>query len=504
MWKNLGAGRTFDVTLVVAANRHHRERLRRLFEQRDGWNEHFGADAVSFASLDEFGRPWKGGNFDASLFAAQRIRRLLRKRGIPEGQGKSLAVLVAGQGTRAYPLTAAEGGNKSMIQTPACLGQRPLRLVELVIAQYHQILEEVEPGRIHIAAGDHLLAWDRPPRSAGGQHVQIFANKTSFAGEAQAAGLMDSSRAPCWADDADLLRRLDAIEVPDRLPVLQSLTQMGLLRASAEEEDLLHLSEKASVASILREFVDSGGEARVSWWDWSLSPEAARLLVTHYADLLGYGIDFSIDVLEPLTMGRREWLRRRPGRNPELWDRANTLFGNATAPEPRPLGHIGVADPGEGSVFADLGTLRGMHQAYASVLDRSRKGEAYRDLLCAHLEDGTLYVGEKPGSRVEVEPGSIVMDGSGIRSGRIGAGSIVVDAKVGDLRTSGPCIVYGVRAPGRAVRVTDGGVAADVVEQRKRHTVRASLFRPPIDRGRAPGPIRLPTRETGELFTSPG
>lgn len=478
MWENLGVGRTFDVILVVAANRRQRERLRRLFQARDGRDSPLGADAVFLASLDELGRPWRGGNFGASLFAVQRIQRLLRKRGIPLGQGRSLAVLAAGQGTRAYPLTAAEGGNKSMIRTPACLGHRPLRMVELVIAQYHQILDEVEPGRIHVAAGDHLLTWERPPRSAGRQHVQIFASKTSFAEEAEAAGLVDSRKEPTWEDEEDLRRRLAAIDVPSRLPVLQSLTQMGLLRASAEEETLLELSEKASVDSILRTFVDSNGEARVNWWDWSLSPEAADLLLTRYGDLIGHGIDLSVDVLEPVTMGRAEWGLRRPERNLELWDRANELFQNASMSGTRPLGHVGVADPGEGSVFADLGTLQGMHDAYASILDRTAEGEAYRSLLCAQPEDGVLYVGERPSSAVEVEPGSIVMDGRGIRSGRIGAGSIVVDAKVREIRTTGPCIVYGVRAPGGAVHMTDGDVAAGVVYKKMRHTVRASLFTP--------------------------
>jgi hypothetical protein len=135
---------------------------------------------VLFASLDELGRPWRGGNFEASLFAVQRIRRLLAKRDVPVGEGKSLAVLVAGGGTRAYPLTVSEGGDKSMIKTPARVGRRVLRIVELVVAQYHQIPDEVELGRIHVAAGDHILAWARPPRSAGKRHVQILANRMSF------------------------------------------------------------------------------------------------------------------------------------------------------------------------------------------------------------------------------------------------------------------------------------------------------------------------------------
>lgn len=487
MWENLGAGRTFDVTLVVASNRHQRERLRRHFAGKGGWNAVFGDGAVDLASLDELGRPWKGGNFDASLFAVQRVRRLLRLRGMPEDQGRCLVVLVAGQGTRAYPLTAAEGGNKSMIRTPARLGDRSLRLIELVLAQYHQILDEVEPGRIHIAAGDHLLAWERPPGSAGGQHVQIFANGTSFRAEAQASGLMGASGEPRWADDGDLRRKLASINIPGQLPVLHSLTQLGLLRASPTEENLLQLVEKADVAAILSEFAQSGGEARANWWDWSLSPDAASLLVRHYADLIGIGIDLSMDVLEPVTMGKAEWRRRRPLRNPELWDRANSVFENARNPSPRPLGPIGVADPGEDAVFADLGTLKSMYEAYASVLENTGRGEVCRSLFCAQVEDGVFYVGERPGPRVEVEPGSIVMEGIGIRSGRIAAGSIVLAARVRELRTEGPCIVYGVRAPGRAVRVGDGGVAAGVFHNRQRHTIRGSLHGSSKAGGKAKG-----------------
>jgi hypothetical protein len=476
MWENLWAGNSFDVVLIVAATGLQCERLRRCFERKSGQNPGFGPPSVEFASLDELGRPWAGGNFDASLFAVQRIRRLLLQRGASEAQSRSLAVIVAGDGTRAYPLTAAEGGNKSMIQTPAQMGRRSLRLVELVVAQYHQILDDIEPGRVHVAAGDHILTWERPPKSAGGQHLQIFANKTSFTAEAQAAGLLDADGRPRWSDEGDLDRRLSALDVPHQLPVLHSLTQMGLLKASPREEDLLHLVEKANVSSILREFTDSGGEARVNWWDWSLSPEAARLLVTHYADLLGTGIDLSMDVLEPVTMERRDWCIRRPGRDPELWNRANALFENPAAPGTRPLGPIGVADPGEGSLFADLGTLRNMHQAFVSALQMTEDGASYRSLLGARLEDGALFVGDRPGPAVSVEPGSIVVEGSGIRSGTIGAGSIVVGTTAGELRTDGRCIVYGVKAPGRGVRVADGEVATDVVHRGRRQTVRGSLF----------------------------
>jgi hypothetical protein len=332
--------------------------------------------------------------------------------------------------------------------------------------------------------------------------VQIFANKVSVAEEAQEAGLLDSSLRPRWAGDDQLLGMLDAIDIPARLPVLHSLTQMGLLKASAEEEDLLQLAEKSGVASILKDFADPGGEARVNWWDWSLSPEAARLLVAQYADLLGSGIDFSIDLLEPVTMEKGEWLHRRPGRTPDLWDRANALFGNSKMPRTRPLGHIGVADPGEGSVFADLGTLKSMHDAYASVLDRSPTSDPYRSLLCAHPEDGILFVGERPGPKVEVEPGSIVIGGGGIRAGKIGAGSFVVDAKVREIHTAGPCIVYGVRAPGQALRVTDGGVAADVVDRNARRTIRGSLYRPPRARGRHPS-LAQPHPPKPQVFVGP-
>jgi hypothetical protein len=310
MWENLRAGRTFDVILVVAASAHQRDRLRRHFQQEGGWNTVFDGAPVAFASLDEMGRPWRGGNFDASLFAVQRIRRLLSQRGVAEGEGKSLAVLAAGHGTRAYPLTVAEKGDKSMIRTPAQLGQRGLSMVELVVAQYHQILDDVEPGRIHVAAGDHILGWSRPPRSAGEQHVQIMTHRISFAAEAEAAGLLDGNGRPRWSGDGELRRRLAGMDVAGRLPVLHALSRMGVLKASTEGEHLLRLVEKPDVATTLADFAEAGGEARINWWDWSLSPEASSLLVREYADLMGKGIDLSMDVLEPVAMGREEWRRR--------------------------------------------------------------------------------------------------------------------------------------------------------------------------------------------------
>jgi len=478
MWDNLSAGLTFDVILVLTSDLQQLHLLRSHFHREDGWNRAFQHRPVHFASLDELGRPWRGGNFDASLVGIQRVRRLLQQEGIPDEAGKSLVVLASGQGTRAYPLTAAEGGNKCMIRTPAQLNRRSLRLIELVIAQYHQILDEVEPGRIHVAAGDHLLAWDRPPCASGGQHLQISASTVSFRDEAERAGLLDGAGSPRWSDGDDLDRRLEALRVSTDLPVLHSLTQLGLLRASREEEDLLYLVEKAGVPTILQSFADSAGEARINWWDWCVSPDAAHLLLNYYGDLIGTGIDFSTDVLEPLTLSREAWLRRRPKRKPCLWDRANALFENSALPGLRPLGPVGVADPGRGSVFEDLGTLPGLHAAFTRVLANTEDGERRRSLLGARLEDGVLFVGERPDSRVEVEPGSIVIDGAGIQSGRVGAGSLVVDARVRELRTWGRCIVYGVRRPRQALQVTDGGVAADVVRGSRRRTVRGSLFGP--------------------------
>lgn len=476
MWDNLGAGRSFDVIVVVVANAFQRDRLRRHLQRPGGWSTVVPEPTVHVASLDELGRPWRGGNFDASLFAIQRVRRLLTQRAVPEGEGRCLAVLAAGHGTRAYPLTAAEGGNKSMIRTPAQVGRHPLRVVELVLAQYHQILDEVEPGRIHVAAGDHLLTWTCPPGSRGGQHVQVFANSTSFMTEARAASLIDTDLEPRWHDPIDLRSRLSRIDVASRLPVLHSLTQMGLVKASEGDDSLLYLVEKAGVADILETFAESGAKARVNWWDWSLSPDAARLVSRTYADLIGTGIDFSMDVLEPVTMDRETWRRRRPSRNPDLWERANALFQNPTRPRTTPLGPIGVADPGEGSAFADLGTLKSMYDAFTAALEMTERGEHYRRLMGARLEEGALFVGEKPPPGVEVEPGSIVIGGSGIHSGRVGQGSIVVDPRVGELRTSGRSIAYGVWAPRTRVTVRDGEVAAGVLHRGRRLTVRASLL----------------------------
>ena len=479
MWDNLRAGRSFDAILVVTATTAQRDRLRRHFRGNAPWTAGSSPPLVQVAALDELGRPWRGGNFDASLFAVQGIRRLLRRRGIPEGDGRSLAVLAAGERTRAYPLTAAEGGSKSMIRTPAEMGGRSLRLVELVIAQYHQILDDVEPGRIHIAAGDHILGWTQPPRTSARHHVQIFANRTSFADEAKAAGLLDPEGRPRWNDDDELRGLLGALDPAAQLPALSALGQMGLLKVRLPEEDLLQLVEKPDVATALGSFTGSGGEAQVNWWDWSLSPEAARVLWAAYKELIGTGIDFSMDVLEAVTMNFEDWRRRRPGRNPELWNRANMVFENAKTPRARPLGSIGVADPGEGAIFADVGTLPTLHEAFAAALSRTDMGEKYRRLLGAHLEGGVLFVGDRPGSAVSVEPGSLVIEGSGIRSGSIGAGSIVVGTTTKELRAEGDCIVYGVQAAGGRVRARSGEVWADVMHRGHRHTVGADLFGPP-------------------------
>jgi hypothetical protein len=261
-----------------------------------------------------------------------------------------------------------------------------------------------------------------------------------------------------------------------QFPVLRALAQMGVLKISTDEENLLCMVEKPDIVSTLTHFADQGAEARVNWWDWSLSSEAARLLVRRYGDLMGSGIDLSMDVLEPATMAREEWRRRRPHRNPRLWDRANTLFSNATMPGEAPLGPIGVADAGEGSIFADLGTLEGLYEAYATALKMTQEGDDCRTLFGATLDQGSIYVGERPHPQVDVQPGSIVIEGAGIQSGSIGAGGIVVDTTAGDLWTAGRCVVYAVRGNGDGMQVGDGEVAADVVHHGRRYTVRGSFL----------------------------
>lgn len=477
MWAVLREGRSFDLIVVVTGNRFQRAHVHRHFQHLREATTVFRSLPIHVVSLDELGRPWRGRNFDASVFAIQRVRRLLTQLGLDEEEARVLIVLAAGSGTRAYPLTAAERGNKGLIYTPLEADGLPLRMVDLVITQYHQILEEIEPGRIHVAACDHVLSWVKNPQAPGRQPMQIFASRVSFADDLQSAGLADENLVPQWNDRTELKRRWKDLKGARLLPVLDTLTHLGLVKVDGEAEGTLHqMLEKADPVTIIEECIGCGAEARVNWWDWSVSAEAARMLVIGYGDLIGSGIDLSIDVLEPTTLGRDDWLKRRPGHSAGLWERAHALFANAMAPRPTPLGHIGVADPGEGSLFADVGTLGTLYETFSKGLRRDGEGDAYRALFNAQLEDGALLVGGRPGRGVEVEPGAIVIDGDGVRSGRIGSGSIVVSTKAGELITSGRNIVYGVVAPHRRLAVGDGEVAAGVWRDGRSELVNGRLF----------------------------
>jgi hypothetical protein len=473
----LRVGRTFDLILVVAGSRGQGERVGRHFSRLQEETAVFRALPIEVVSLDELGRPWRGGNFDASVFAIQRVRRMLTQQGVDEEKARSLIVLAAGSGTRAYPITAVEGGNKALIYTPSQEDGVPLRMVDFVIAQYHQILDEMEPGRIHLAACDHALGWVRKPQAPGRQPVQIFASRVSFARELRLTGLVDGNLAPQWESRAELQGRLQDLNMGRLLPVLTSLTQLGLVNVDrGPEKNLLRMVEKADPATIIEEFIGCGAAAWVNWWDWSVSSGAARVLVNEYADLLGSGIDLSMDVLEPATMSQDDWLRRRPDRSPELWDRAHGLFADAVTPRAAPLGRIGVADSGDGSLFADMGTLEALYDTYSRGLQEDEEGEALRALFNARLDGGSLIVGAPPGGRVIVEPGAIVINGKGIRSGRIGSGSIVVSTEVAKLVTSGRNIVYGVKAPSRSLAVEEGEVIVGVRRRGRTELVQGRVF----------------------------
>jgi len=338
----------------------------------------------------------------------------------------------------------------------------------------------MEPGRIHVAACDHALTWMRPPQAQGCQPMQIFASRVSFARELQLAGLADGNLVPQWNDRVELDRRLKGLDTKKLLPILTSLTQFGLVQVDGEAEgNLARMMEKADLSTIIEEFIGCGAEARVNWWDWSVSADAARMLVREYGDLIGSRMDFSMDVLEPATLSLRDWLERRPTRPPALWERAHSLFSEAGNSSATPLGRIGVADPGEGSIFADMGTLETLYEAYRRCLQEDDEGAAFRALFDVRLQAGSLIVGGRPARGVIIEPGAIVIDGKGIRSGRIGSGSIVISAELSKLVTSGRNIVYGVRAPSRSLAMEDGEVVAGVKRIGRMELVHGRIFELP-------------------------
>lgn len=113
-----------------------------------------------------------------------------------------------------------------------------------------------------------------------------------------------------------------------------------------------------------------------------------------------------------------EWRRHRSQRNPRLCDRANTLFSNASMPGEALLEPIGAADAGAGAIFADLDTPERLYEAYATALKMTQEGDDCRSLFGATLDQGFLYVGERPHPPVDVQPGAIVIESADIQSGR--------------------------------------------------------------------------------------
>ncbi len=118
---------------------------------------------------------WKGGagNWLGTLYAFAEVQK---KRDLLRALREGTSVIIyhtAGKGTRMYPLTASEGGNKSAVRlTDKCT------LLEAVIRQT-MALESSQKGRLSVFLGDQIFLPSKPIATPS-HHAEIFTKKIDF------------------------------------------------------------------------------------------------------------------------------------------------------------------------------------------------------------------------------------------------------------------------------------------------------------------------------------
>ncbi|MCB1213172.1 MAG: hypothetical protein KDK40_02630 [Chlamydiia bacterium] len=344
---------------------------------------------------DERGAGNALGTFNAFLEAADlfRLREgvdLVQK--IREG-ARCAIYHTAGRGTRLYPLTASEGGDKSRILMPYLAGHasgRSMTLLESVIYQTRSLCKNACVG---VFWGDQLFIPPTPMLDNSPVHICLCEQPIPSSETWRNEGL--SNYGILTPGEGGKLKMLDKLSIER----FESLRNSGVLRGSLG----LNLGSFIFSIDLLMSFLD--------------------LFHAELTSLIGH-LNSDPDLWMPLTLERELYCSLKPKSDlnhycrmqkwKESWEQ---MRGEAFRIAP-----IAIENR---SMWWDFGTVKLFHENALRSLKETQEANLLRKLF--HLN--ARRVNNAPGKSVEVDQESLIV-GSRVQSGRIKRSILIgVDAE---------------------------------------------------------------------------
>lgn len=270
--------------------------------------------------------------------------------------GAAIAVYhTAGQGTRLYPLTASEYGNKSGVKLPAMIGNESMTILEAVIKQT-SIFANSRRGRLSVFWGDQLFIPSNNCDYIPSHHIDILAMVS---------------------------------KMPERVEwEQQNLQNYGLILIEAEGEGrLLDKCDYTTVRNLISsKKISAEGGVGISMGSFSLSYDMLNALLVEFSEELEEKKekqDSDPFIWMPTTLDFETYLMVMQKRNysSELIKKHYArmkVFKEKFIRDFPNLGYFGVFDIGKETYWWDYGTVDSYFRQNLKLIGLDREAEAMR------------------------------------------------------------------------------------------------------------------------------
>ncbi|UCD55716.1 MAG: hypothetical protein JSV93_02715, partial [Candidatus Omnitrophota bacterium] len=339
------------------------------------------------------GRPVGHGNLGYAMEGMLTLKEL----GIDINEGLWGIILAIGDGTRNYPATASLGiGSKTLL---TCINGEPY--IHQTLKQLPQYFDKETKG-VLICSCDGIKAIARPIKM-GRQGIQIVGHSKN------------------WDDGT--LSGLGCIKVAEDGQVEKLVEKPG---KGMDRQDTLKIIEH----------IFGHETVPVNWAEYYLSPEAVDILLeelnvpSEHQDDQGnriplwkaYELDTAGQLFEGGTRPPEEWEKLRP----DSWKVGDWIKMAEAARSIKEKVKFGFIYTGTNAIFADTGNNR----TYYDMCQELFVNKELRQLLGVEIDDQMRIIdprAEIDWEHVTVEPQTVILGRTKIKSGRIDHGAVVID-----------------------------------------------------------------------------
>ncbi len=359
--------------------------------------------------------------------------------------GKSVFMYhTAGQGTRLFPLTAAEYNSKSRIKLPGVINvdgkEEPMTVLEASI-RASSIYAPSREDRLSVFWGDQLFLNEFDAASERKHHVEIFAQPAKLDDTIKSYGTI----VPMESGDLLLREKLDVARIKAMLPEGTDT----VFRSAGSFSITFDFFEQLALAEIEAVTKREGSlNTDNDWW------QALTSTLDEYADI-------SRDIGVNGQGAKERWKKTH-----EAWEK--TSFRRKS------LKMLGIKNTGENSLWIDLGRNSCFFENILGLTGQDKRAQELRAFFQMKVTD-----------RGRGAPGEMSWRNSAVAGALIGEGKlincVVVASEIGEIDAEDSVII------GSSVTKlnSSGALCYNVVSPRedlKRGDILANVFHP--DKGR--------------------